>query len=676
MKKTNSLLTFTLIFITFLTNLINAYSLTNDIYTQTSTSSLSFETTVIGKLWEEESYIGTIDVRKYNLKANSPDPIDYFQAIPDLSTPTYYGAAGSLTTLFTPRGDKVNISINDLDISTLANSTYDANLLDPLFFDSATIYYGPSSTRYGSGNYGGIANFSLSGEKEENTINLKTGVGSFNSYYLLGELSLLTKIGKLFLASSFTSNKNDFNFNLSTLYTNSVDLEATNYTRQGAEYSKYSILGRYINTIGNLSIDSGVLLTLPTVNEPNKVLNNDALNYEKATSHLRFLLPYIKISYSFPSITLGTKIYYTENVRIREVEKLQNPTFGGSLGSYIIANKFNVELEGKTKLNYEDNLLLFGINLSYSYNGYNVVNTNFSTFPSPSTNESKTNVNRNILGIYIEGNYFYSTLAQLTLSTRLDNIDFNKYELSPRLGIKIKPFEFLGIRGSGWLGYRLPYFDDIYGPIAYGYGTSPLTNLQTEYIKGIDIGIFTEQKLNNILFYLSLTPYYTETTNLIAFNTSTFSTENIGKAFTRGINILTKISYEKLTLLVNYTYSEPINWSASEYINWNSPIFLNYRALDNLYTEISFDKEYLGILAYLNYQWIRFNYIYDSSFNIIGNIPLDNILTLSINLWAKPKDNIKLGIELKKNLIGNEYIEGYPIPEEKINGYLNWTYNL
>ncbi|MGC8964423.1 MAG: TonB-dependent receptor domain-containing protein [Brevinematia bacterium] len=675
MKKQILILTIFTIVITIFTNK-HIYSLTNDIYyTQPNQDSKSFELTVVGKIWEEEAYLGTIDVRKYKMQGNSPNPFDNFQAIPDLSMPTYYGSDGSLTTLFTPRGDKVNISINDLDISTLANSTYDASILDPVLFDSATIYYGPSSSRYGSGNYGGIVNFEPVKAKDKNTFGYKVVIGSYELYDM-GTISLSSGIGKFYAALAYSRSENNFNFDVSSLYTNDTQLEKTNYTRQGAEYKKYSAIGRYTTTIGALSIDSGIILTLPTVNEPNRVIPNSPLNYEKATSKLRFLLPYLKLNYSSPIIDLGIKTYYTENVRNRNVEKLQNPLLGGSIGSHIMANKFSLEVEGKTKLYYGDNLFLLGTSLNYSYNGYDVVNTNFWPFLSPSTNESKTNVNNNIIGGYLELNYLYSSLLQITLSTRIDNIDLSKYELSPRVGLKIKPLDFLGIRGSGWIGYRLPYFDDIYGPVAYGYGTSPLTNLKTEYVKGIDAGIFTEHNIDQFYFYLSLTPYYTETTNLLAFNTSTFTTENIGKALTRGINIETKLSYKSVSLLINYTYTEPINWSASEYVNWNKIIFLNYRPLNNLFTEITYDRGYIGISGYINYQWNKFNYTYDSFFNVIGNIPLDDVLTLSTKFWAKPKENIEVGVEWTKNFIGNEYIEGFPIPEEKIIGYLSLEHNF
>ncbi|MGB9622132.1 MAG: hypothetical protein ACPL4C_06850, partial [Brevinematia bacterium] len=82
MKKQILILTIFTIVITIFTNK-HIYSLTNDIYyTQPNQDSKSFELTVVGKIWEEEAYLGTIDVRKYKMQGNSPNPFDNFQAIP------------------------------------------------------------------------------------------------------------------------------------------------------------------------------------------------------------------------------------------------------------------------------------------------------------------------------------------------------------------------------------------------------------------------------------------------------------------------------------------------------------------------------------------------------------------------------------------------------------------
>lgn len=641
-------------------------------YSSKILSPLVFERTVFGSILSRDTSTATIDVRKYNKKGNSSDIIDYFQNIPDISTPTYYGSEGSLTTIFTPRGDKVNIAVNGLDISTMVNSTYDVNVLDPFFFNSVEIYYGPTSTRYGSGNYGGVINFNLLGDEKYNFLRVIRTIGtSFETYYVMSDLSLITEIGKIYLGVGYNRSENLYQFNISSLYTNYSSLEPTNYTRQGAEYTKYSLLGRYITSVYGIDIDTGILATLPTVNEPNRVSLSNPLDYEKAKSKVRFLMPYVKSKYSFDDGELGLNIFYTENLRNREVEKLIS-SFGGSIGSKIYGGKLSTEIEGKKKLSINnENELIIGGTLNYSYNFYDVVNTNFSVFPTTNTNESKTNANRSITGLYLEVDYLMSRLLQITLSSRFDYIDFKNFELSPRFGLLLKPVEFLGFRGSLWRSYRLPYFDDIYGPIAYGYGTSPLTNLNTEYVNGIDFSTFVDYSYENYKIYLSITPYYSDTTNLIAFNNTTFTTENIGKVFNRGINIQAKFNYKDLlTSLISYTYNESINGNASESIGWSKIIFQNYRPLNLLYVDIVYDRGYFGFGAYLNYQWNRFEYIYDTFFNITGNRPLDDIMTLSISHWVRPANWVEMGVEWKRNLIGNEYVEGYPIPEEKVNAYI------
>lgn len=640
-------------------------------------SPLVFETTVLGSIWDRDTSASTIDVRKYKKKGDSPDFTDYFQNIPDTLTPTYYGMIGHMVNIFTPRGDKVNIAVNGLDISTMVNSSYDVSVLDPLFFSSLEMYYGPSSSRYGSGNYGGVVNFNLLGDEDKNFIRVIRTLGaSFETYYVMSDLSLITDFGKFYLGVSYTKSENLFNFNVSTLYTNQSSLEPTNYVRQGGEYLKIAGLFRYITEISGIRLDTGILASLPDIHEPNQVQPANPLNYEKAESRVRFLLPYIKANYKSDSTEVGLKLYYTEQLRNRKVEKLLSP-FGGSIGSKILGNKIGTEIDVKQRIDIDtQNAVLLGLAFNYSLDGYDVVNTNFSTFPSANTNESKTNASRSILGAYVEGNYLFSSSIQFTASSRFDFIDANALELSPRVGILVKPIEFLGIRSSAWRAYRLPYFDDIYGPVAYGYGTSVLTTLKTEYVNGIDASLIFDYKIGDMSIYLSLTPYYSDTTNLIAFNNTTFTTENIGKVFTRGINSQFKLSFrDSLTSTVSYTYNESINGNASEFVGWSRLVFLSHRPLNSLYVDIVYERGYFGLGAYLNYLWNRFGYVYDPAYNVIGNRPFDDILTLSIKHWARPKEWVELGVEWKRNLIGNEYMEGYPIPEEKINSYVIFEFS-
>ncbi|MCX8028752.1 MAG: TonB-dependent receptor [Brevinematales bacterium] len=639
-------------------------------------SPLVFEKTVVGTIWERDSTFSTIDVRKYKKKGDSSDITDYIQNIPDIQTPTHYGAEGSLITLFNPRGDKYNISINGLGISTMINSSYNANLLDALFFNGVDIYYGPSSSKYGSGNYGGVLNFNLLGDEDVSFIRVIRTLGaSFETYYVMSDLSLVTDFGKFYLGVSYNRSENAFYYNISTLYTNQSSLEPTNYIRQGAHYTKYSILARYINNISGINLDIGFLGTLPTIDEPNQVQITSPLSYEKATSRNRFLLPYIKTRYSFDNTEIGLNLYYTEHYTTRKVEKPLNTSYG-SLGSEISSSKFSTEIELKRKLLINEmNSILLGISLNFDYNSSKSESTNYSSFPTPSTNVGKTNATRNILGLYTEVNYLLSSLLQITASSRFEYMDGNIFELSPRLGILLKPTDFIGIRSSVWRAYRLPYFDDIYGGIVYGYGTV-ITNLTTEYVNGIDTSFILNYNTDTIGFYFSLTPYYQDTTNLIAYNNATLNTENIGKVYTRGINLNAKISFkDTLTSTISYTYNEAINGNAYEYIGWKNPVFLNYRPLNILYIDIVYERGYFGLGAYLDYIWYRYQYIYDSNFNIVGNKPIDDILTISIKHWARPKEWVELGVEWKRNLIGNEYIEGYPIPEEKINTYVIFEFS-
>jgi len=266
----------------------------------------------------------------------------------------------------------------------------------------------------------------------------------------------------------------------------------------------------------------------------------------------------------------------------------------------------------------------------------------------------------------------------LLVSSRFDYIDFNKVELSPRLGVLIKPTDIFGVRSSVWYGYRLPYFDDVYGPVAYGYGTSPNTNLQTEYVQGIDLGAILNAKLGVFGFFFSLTPFYSYSTNLIGYDPSTFTTRNFSKVINRGVEITGKLSYKDvLTSFISYTYNEPIDLVATEKLNWDKVIFLSYRPLNSLYVDIVFDDGYYGIGAYMNYSFGRYSYVYNNTFTqVIGMSNLDDIMVLSLSMWARPHEYVELGIEALKYLLGNEYSPGYPVQEEKIYVYVVYTIGL
>lgn len=635
---------------------------------QISRNTFVFEETIVGSLITKTLPLTVTDVRKHTKRRNLSTMFDYLQDIPDTLTPNYYGADGSLTAIFTPRGEKVNLAINGLDVSTIVNSTYDASILDPFFFSSVEIYYGPSSARYGSGNYGGVVNFTLAEEKN-NKASILLGIGSFGTYYSAGEITTTSEIGKFYIGATYSRHNNIFTFNLSHLYTNFSQLEPTNYVREKAEHSKYSLMARYVSEISSVRIDSGVLVTFPEVNEPNSILPHNPLDHEKATSKTRFLLPYLKLSYAHNDGETGLKIYYTEHLRNREVERVRLSPWGSSIGSKIYGNKVSLEIETKHQVNLLPKHFVFlGASISYSANFCETINSNLLTFPTTNTNESGTNITRNIIGAYIEGNYYVSPLLNLMLSGRIDYIDTSQIEFSPRAGIMVKLLESIGIRSSVWRAYRLPYFDDVFGPIVYGYGTSPLTNLKTEYITGVDLTFSFEHEIQNHKFLLSVTPYYSDATNLIAWNPSTFSTENIGKVYTRGANVLLKFEYNKnLKSLVSYTYTEPINVNSSE--SAGKIIFLNYRPLNSLHIDLMYEEDTLGIKTHLTYYWNRFEYTFDSNFNVAGNRPLDDIMSISCKVWTKPSPGTEVGVEIKRHLIGNEYVEGYPLPEERITFY-------
>jgi len=642
-----------------------------------SLSLLTSETTALGTVVEKNTAFSPIDTKKYEKKSRTYSTINYLNNIPNISFGAYPGTEGSTVTPFS-RGDKLNIAINGFDISTSVNSSYDLSLIDPLYFKGIEIYYGPSSSRYGSGHYNGVINLETFGNEDRSYMKVIGGSGNANQYFAKSDLSLITKTGKFYLGVGYSESKNNYSFDINTLYTNEGTLEPTNYVRQGAEYKRYSLLARYIGNWGNFSVDSGFLGTLPEVHEPNMVLTNNPLNYEKATSKSKFVLPYLKLSYKNDNIETTFKLHYTEHLRNRNVEKLQNPLWGGSIGSVVYGNKFSSELSGKYSLNLGNNQFSLGAGLGYTKDGYYVNNTNFSTWPTTSTNETYTNAFRDTLGLYLEANYKYNEFVDLLASSRVDYIDFNKIELSPRLGLLIKPTDVFGIRGSVWYGYRLPYFDDVYGPVAYGYGTSPNTNLQTEYVQGIDLGAILNAKIGNFGLFFSLTPFYSYSTNLIGFDLSTFTTRNFSEVVNRGVEVTGKLSYKDvLTSLISYTYNEPIDLVATEKLNWGKVIFLPYRPLNSLYFDIVYDNGYYGIGSYMNYTLGRYSYVYDNTYTqVVGMSNLDDIMTLSISMWARPLDYVELGIEALKYLVGNEYSPGYPVQEEKINAYVMYTIGL
>ncbi len=642
-----------------------------------SLSPLTFETTVLGTVVKKNTAFSPIDTKKYVKKSRNSSTVDYLNNIPNISFGAYPGTEGSVITPFS-RGDKLNISINGFDISTSVNSSYDLSLIEPLYFKGIEIYYGPSSSRYGGGHYNGVINIETLGDEDKSYVRVIRVLGNPNQYFLKPSISLLTEAGKFYLGVGYSESKNNYPFDINTLYTNKTDLEPTNYTRQGAESKRYSLLARYISSWGNLSVDTGFFGSLPEVHEPNMVLTNDPLNYEKAISKSRFVLPYLKLAYNTDNFETTLKLHYTEHLRNRNVEKLQNPSWGGSIGSVVYGNKLSSELGGKYSLNLGDNQLSLGVGLGYTKDGYYVNNTNLNTWPTTSTNETYTNVSRDTLGLYLEANYKYYELADLLVSSRFDYIDFNKIEFSPRLALLIKPNDIFGVRGSVWYGYRLPYFDDVYGPVAYGYGTSPNTNLQTEYVQGFDLGAILNAKFGSFGVFFSITPFYSYSTNLIGFDLSTFTTRNFSEVVNRGIEITGKLSYKDLlTSLISYTYNEPIDIVATEKLNWDKVIFLPYRPLNSLYIDIVYDNGYYGIGAYINYSYGRYRYVYDIAYTqVIGMNNLDDILVLSLSMWARPLDYVEIGIETSKYLLGNEYSPGYPVQEEKINAYVIYTIGL
>ncbi|MDR0534079.1 MAG: TonB-dependent receptor [Verrucomicrobiales bacterium] len=216
--------------------------------------------------------------------------------------------------------------------------------------------------------------------------------------------------------------------------------------------------------------------------------------------------------------------------------------------------------------------------------------------------------------------------------------------------------------------YRLPKLDTLFHA-SYGTSYTPPSpqdiatayygnpNLMPEYGSGWDVGIeqpFLDKKLT-----VGVTYFYNDISDYILYNPATFSSENIGKVRTQGIELtLTAKPIEQLTLIGAYTYLDAQNCTDDVRLVRRPRNQVSFTAIGKPHKDVTISFGGLWVIDRQDYDPVTF-----------AQVPVEDYFVARVSASWQVNKNFQLFARLE-NAFNEQYEEvaGYPALDQAMYG--------
>lgn len=429
------------------------------------------------------------------------------------------GGPGRVTGMFlrgaTP--GQTLVMIDGVPVNEANSGQFDFADISTLGVESVEIIRGPQSVMYGADAMGGVINIRTRKIDEELQSEFKVEAGTYNTQRYVANVSGGTESVRASGGVSFLTSDN---------------ISVANRKRGNSEKDPYDNLSVYSSVEADLPAEVAVKGTVRYTRARTSLDTFDftqgfidALNFAQRRDSLQSSVDISKdFEFWSPSLLLG--VVYDEFEAEDSDNAFNNYKFDSLLTS----------VQQQNVLRYTEELT--GL-LGYTYKR------------TDGENVGSFDKTREVQSVFYEQQYSPFKETTLGAGGRYDHDssfgDVTTYRLFAAQMVPVLKTKF---RTSYGTGFRAPTFNDLYYP---GFSNSELS---PEKSRGFDIG--TTTNISGV--QADLTWFHTDYRNLIAFNSQTFTPENINKANVQGFE--TKLSWNGWKYLqpsVSYTYLDSEN---------------------------------------------------------------------------------------------------------------------
>lgn len=573
----------------------------------------------------EDKSIGQpiIKINKATLTNYRPQLTEVLQ----FETPIYFKENGfGMVTSASFRGttaQQTAVVWNGININSTFLGQTDFSLITTQNLSEVLVRPGGGSTQFGTGAIGGVVylNDNLA-VNQENSHEIRTSYGSFNTKNLSTNHSLSDEKTNLQIGVSYLDSNNDYNY-----------VNTNKHNENGQFYNvNASINGMYkLNDKNTFKVYTNLFLS----DRHLSIVETSQTRNKYTDEHLRLLGEYQHKSGRNQSTAKLALI--NENYRFYpEIDTREGSTNG--IGWTYIAN-YNYQIQFK-------NLLL---NIGGEYN---LATANGSNYDNIKQNKGSANA-------YLKHKLAKNFIYQATLRAELN--EGYKSPLLFSIGTSWQPIPEYALKTSISKNYRTPTFNDLYWP-----GTEN-PNLKAE--SSLQYELSNEITLNNLKFVL--TGYYNDINDLIRwlpYSGDLWRPVNTNSVASYGlesnVNYAFKLNKHYIDIKALYSYTVSKN-----------------KETDYQLVYVPYHKATLGLSHKINGFSTRLNTVYTGEiFTHSDNNPdttIDDFLltNLSVNYGFRSKNHWIVGAGIN-NLFNNDYKTMAYRPMPGINYHINLTLKL
>lgn len=472
-----------------------------------------------GSVTQSGSAITVIDAEMID-RTESQTVAEVLRRVPGVEV-VQAGGAGTTATVFVrgAESDQTLVLIDGVRVNTVADGSFDFADLRVENIERIEVLKGPQSVLYGSDALGGVISIFTNRAHEGGGATFKAEGGSYSSqnYTIRGAVHDEIVASSTSLAFQSTQGISAAAPRLGNKEADGYEnltLSSSNDVQLGTDW-KATINGRYQR--GHTQLDGFDFSTGPV----------DDLNY---TQRHELITGQASIIKTTGIVRPGVMLAYMH-------DQLNGFDPDTSYNAYDIRNASISPT--------------FQVDIIPSDWSFTTIGTSFDS--RSAVNPGNFDRTRSVFGAFLNQQFDFSRYLSVSGGVRYDHYSDFGDQVTYRTTISSSVDQlFLRLHTSFGTGFKAPTFNELYFP---QFGNA---NLSTEKNRGFDVGVETKffdgDIVNDLTFFRS------DYTDLISFNTSDFTAQNIESSLVKGFEESLEVMVNKVMMLTfGYTYTDSIN---------------------------------------------------------------------------------------------------------------------
>lgn len=435
------------------------------------------------------------------------------------------GGAGRTATVFLrgAESDQTLVLIDGVRVNTVADGSFDFADLRVENIERIEVLKGPQSVLYGSDALGGVVSIFTNRAHEGGGATFKAEGGSYSSQNysvrsaVHGEL-LTTSNALSFQSTQGISAAAPRLGNTEADGYENLTLSSSNDVQLGTDW-KGTINGRFQR--GDTQLDGFDYLTGP-IDDLNYTQRHQLLTGQASVSKLEGVVrPSLMLAYLYDQLNGfdPDTAYNAYNIR--------NTSLSPTLQVDVVPNDWS----------------------------FTTIGTSFDS--RSAVNPGNFDRTRSIFGIFLNQQFDLGRYCSVSGGVRYDHYSDFGDQVTYRTTMSSSVDEIASrFHTSFGTGFKAPTFNELYFP---QFGN---VNLSPERNRGFDVGVETTLFDGNVVH--DLTFFRSDYTDLISFNTSDFTAQNIESSLAKGFEESVEVKVNRMvTLTFGYTYTDSVNHSTA-----------------------------------------------------------------------------------------------------------------